>query len=308
MFGLIRQKGYFVTYIWIIVSLIFVFILWSIIEHRIIVTSRYKITSQVINDNQQELSFIVLADLHNKGFGKNNKILLQKILEQKPNFVIIAGDLITKRKPCYPGKAYELIKELISHCPVYYAYGNHEQYFEDITRIRIENLDKEQMALSQSWLLYKDRLLKLGVHILDNESVLIYNNRIRITGLSIPSDYYVKGKPPVLELEEITSKIGTRKSEYYQILIAHNPVYFNEYISFGADLILSGHIHGGLIRLPFIGGVISPQIRLFPKYDSGKYTVNNKHMIVSRGIGNHSFMPRFLNPSEIINISLKKAE
>ncbi|MDI9509764.1 MAG: hypothetical protein QM217_08140, partial [Bacillota bacterium] len=82
-------------------------------------------------------------------------------------------------------------------------------------------------------------------------------------------------------------------------------VYFKSYISWGADLVLSGHIHGGLIRIPFIGGLISPQIKLFPKYDGGLYVENDQYMVVSRGLGSHSFMPRILNPPEIILVSLK---
>lgn len=288
-----------------ILVLFLILMLWSAMEHKFIVKKEYLIQSKAIEADSRGLSFVLISDLHNRSYSKNNKILLQKTLEEKPDFVIITGDLITKRKPCYPGNAYNLLKELTKHYPVYYAYGNHEQYFEDITNNRIKYSDQDLISLSESWLLYKNMLLKLGVHILDNESLLLYNDKIRITGLSISSDYYVKGKPPKIEQEELTSKIGRADYNEYQILIAHNPVYFKEYIDWGADLILSGHVHGGLIRIPFIGGVISPQFRLFPKYDGGLYTDKEKHMVVSRGLGNHSFMPRFLNPPEIVKITLK---
>lgn len=305
MYSLIRQKGDFMIYIFITLVIILILIIWSTIEHRCIVIKEYHIRSKAIEADLQDLSFVVISDLHNKSYSKNNKNLLRKILDEKPNFVIIAGDLITKRKPCYPGNAFDLLEEITKHYPVYYAYGNHEQYFEDITINQIKKSDKDLISLSESWILYKNLLLKLGVHILDNKSLLLYNNKIRITGLSISSDYYVKGKPPKFEKDEITSNVGIAHNKGYQILIAHNPVYFKQYIDWGADLILSGHVHGGLIRIPFIGGVISPQVNLFPKYDGGIYTENHKHMVVSRGLGNHSFMPRFLNPPEIVKITLK---
>lgn len=305
IFSLVRQKGDLMKYILIILILIFLLILWSLIEHRFIVTKDYLIKSNKLEIDSQNISFVVISDLHNRSYSKKNIKLIQKILEQKPDFVIIAGDLITKRRPCYPGNAYDLLVELKKHYPIYYAYGNHEEYYEDLIRKKTDHSDKELIALKESWKSYKDMLLKLGVHILDNDSLLLYNNRVRITGLSIPGDFYVKGKPPELKKEEIISYIGRPNNKEYQILIAHNPVYFKEYIEWGADLILSGHLHGGLIRIPFIGGVISPQVRLFPKYDGGLYKEKQKNMIVSRGAGNHSFMPRFLNPPELLKITLK---
>lgn len=297
------------TYIWIIVGLLLIFILWSFLEQRMIVNSKYIIHSNKLGDDIHNLSFVVLADLHNKTFGKNYKKLIKRILEQKPDFVIIAGDMVTKRKPCYPGKAYNLIKEISEHYPVYYAYGNHEQYFEDLAYTDDNEAYKKHIALYEAWSIYKTRLMQLGVFLLDNNSVVLqYNNsKLTITGLSISNDFYARTNKLKLE-DEIKNKIGNRSNEGYQLLIAHNPIYFKDYIEWGADLIISGHVHGGLIRLPFVGGIISPQVKLFPKYDSGQYTLNDRHMVISRGLGSHSFMPRILNPPELVQIRIKKSE
>lgn len=291
------------TYIWIIAGLLLIFFLWSFLEQRMIVNSKYIINSDKLGDEIHNLSFVVLADLHNKSFGGNNKKLVKKILEQKPDFVIIAGDMITKRKPCYPGNAYNLIKKLSDHYPVYYAYGNHEQYFEDLAYRNDVETDKKYIALYESWNMYKDKLKQLGVHLLDNTSIILqYNNsKLIITGLSIASKFYYKGYTSDLN-KEIINKIGNKSTQGYQILIAHNPLYFTDYINWGADLTLSGHIHGGLIRLPFVGGLISPQIKLFPKYDAGHFKHNNRHMVISRGLGSHSLMPRIFNPPELVEI------
>lgn len=294
------------TYILIFVGLILFLYLWSFLEGKIIVNTKYTIKDSHIAGNK-DISFLLLSDLHNNRFGKNNRLLCQKILEAKPDFVIIAGDLITKRKPCYPGNAYDLIKELANHYPIYYAYGNHEQAFEDLRLSLDKTNDKELKFLYESWCLYKEKLVKLGVNLLDNESITFdkFGSKITITGLSLSKDYYSKGKTIKLEKEEINHRIGKRNNKAYHILIAHNPVYFKDYISWGADLILSGHVHGGLVRIPFIGGVLSPQFCLFPKYDSGLYSENGHYMIISRGLGTHSYMPRFLNPPELLKITLK---
>lgn len=294
------------TYIWVIAVLLLIFILWSFLEQRMIVNSKYIIHSDKLGEDIHNLSFTVLADLHNKSFGRSNKKLIKKILEQKPDFVIIAGDMVTKRKPCYPGKAYNLIKEISEHYPVYYAYGNHEQYFDELAYTNDEQGYKTHIALYESWSIYKVRLKQLGVQLLDNNSIVLqYNNsKLTITGLSIAADFYQRGNKLKLEKDILKSKIGNSSNDGYQLLIAHNPIYFSDYIDWGSDLIISGHMHGGLIRLPFVGGVLSPQVKLFPKYDSGQYTMNGRHMVVSRGLGSHSLMPRFFNPPELVNIRL----
>lgn len=297
------------VYICFFAGLLLLFFIWSFLEQKIIVKTEYTIASKEQGIVSRDFTFIVLSDLHNTGFRNNNKSLLQKILEQKPDFVIIAGDLITKRKPCYPGNAYNLIKELSNHYPIYYAYGNHEQYFEDLEHNPelIKDSDKIHLELIKSWRIFKKKLIDLGVHLLDNRSIIIkYNDNIlNITGLSIDMDYYRRGKSIKLEQKDIINKIGKRNKEGYQILIAHNPIYFKDYIRWGADLILSGHVHGGLVRLPYIGGIISPQVKFFPKYDAGLFAQWEQYMVVSRGLGSHSFMPRILNPPELVVINLK---
>ena len=91
----------------------------------------------------------------------------------------------------------------------------------------------------------------------------------------------------------------------YNILLSHNPLYYPAYRDWGADLTLSGHIHGGIIRIPGLGGLLSPDLTLFPRYDGGHFTERGKHLIVSRGLGNH-FLVRVMNPPEIGVITLAR--
>ena len=93
--------------------------------------------------------------------------------------------------------------------------------------------------------------------------------------------------------------------EKYNIAIAHNPLMAYAYESFGFDLVFSGHVHGGLVKLPLLGGILSPEYKLFPKYYEGIYNLNKTKMIVSRGLGFCKRLPiRILNPAEVVIINL----
>ena len=98
--------------------------------------------------------------------------------------------------------------------------------------------------------------------------------------------------------------LGEVKEDYYEILLAHNPDYFEEYADWGADLVLSGHVHGGMMRLPILGGVVSPAFKLFPKYDGGLFKIGKSTMILSRGLGMHTIPIRIFNPGELILLKI----
>lgn len=288
---------------------VFIFLMfWSVLEQNFIGITHYHIETQKTVSNAFQSSFVVLSDLHNRRFGKKNERLLKKIDFFKPDAILIPGDIITKHKPCLPSNGYSLLKELVKKYPVYYAYGNHEQYFELLKNKEASQAgNKENEKLYTSWLRYKEELKKLGVILLNNESTSFSKNpNIRITGITIDEKYFSRYKKTVMPKDEIKACVGISREESYQILLAHNPIYFKEYVDWGADLILSGHLHGGLVRLPFLGGLVSPQVTLFPKYDSGKFTNQNRDMIVSRGLGSHSGMPRLFNRPELIHITIRK--
>ena len=128
--------------------------------------------------------------------------------------------------------------------------------------------------------------------------------RIRISGLEIPLSAYEKLGKRKLSVRQIEDRIG-RSDPSYQILLAHNPAYVQQYEAWGADLVLSGHVHGGLVGLPWIGGVISPDFRLFPAYSAGIYRDPKTDVVVSRGLGVHSVPIRFMNPAELVVLELR---
>ena len=120
-------------------------------------------------------------------------------------------------------------------------------------------------------------------------------------------EYFEKFNRYVFEESQIEDALGKCEQApgLYNILLAHNPVYFKQYAAWGADLTLSGHLHGGIIRLPFIGGVITPQAKLFPKYDRGIFEKDGKYLVVSAGLGEHTVPVRIFNPPQLICIEIK---
>ena len=146
---------------------------------------------------------------------------------------------------------------------------------------------------------------RAGVVLLENESVLLPETGIRIFGVEIDMDYYKKLRKSVMKVSYLNSLLGRPCADEYNILLAHNPDYFQAYAGWGADLVLSGHVHGGIMRLPVLGGVLSPALRLFPRYDGGLYEEGKSKMVLGRGLGTHTLPIRVFNPGELIVVRLE---
>ena len=291
----------------IVVGIILLLFLWGYFEQKQIRTTKYTIVSTRLKKQWNDTGFVVLADLHNCIFGKKNERLIKRIDKLSPEFIIIAGDMINKKEICYPSNAFTLIESLSKKYTIYYAYGNHEQRMEQLYQIPIDNNGSDRSDVYTTWVEFLEHLNKLKVILLNNESITITKNniKIRITGISIGPQYFVRHQVREMEEEYVTGLVGISSKEDYQILIAHNPTYFNNYVNWGADLTIAGHLHGGMIRIPGVGGVLSPQAKFFPKYHSGNHTEKGQEMVVSRGLGSHSVMPRLFNIPELLYIKLK---
>lgn len=243
----------------------------------------------------QTVRIVLLSDLHNQMYGEENEQLLQQVQSMKPDLIIAAGDLVTADEKNSEGVALSLMKRLAFSYPIYYANGNHEYLMK---------LDTQEYGMRYS--IYAKELRKAGVNLLENEymDVNIKGMSLRIYGLELPWRFYRRLRYEKPQVEDIKACLQKASEDKYKVLIAHNPVYFNSYAQWGADLTVSGHLHGGFMRLPLIGGIISPQFRLFPKYDKGLFEENGKHLVVSAGVGTHSILPRIGNPVEIVGIDL----
>lgn len=243
---------------------------------------------------KKDCRFVLLSDLHNKVYGNENDKVIEAIDKINPNFIIIAGDLVTSRVEVDMTPGIELAKKLGKKYKVYYAMGNHE------TKIRLET-DKFGGKFEK----LKKEVSGSSVVLLQNEGCYLPEYNINITGLELDLKYYAHFRVREMEkgyLDKILPKCDKSRCN---LLIAHNPSYFEEYSKWGANLVLSGHVHGGIMRLPFIGGVIAPSYTLFPKYDGGVFKNGDSTMLLGRGMGAHTLPFRFFNPAELYAVELK---
>ncbi len=250
-------------------------------------TTEYTVCSDRLPERFGGCRIAMLSDLHDTVYGEDNNKLFELINSKQPDIVIIAGDLVTAKSGRDFSPAFNLLKKLATLYPVYYALGNHEQRSYDEVKVYLQKVKEIP-----------------EVKLLDNETV-IAECGIRIAGLSLPVRFYKKAKKVTVKVSDISEQIGT-KNNVYTVLIAHNPIFFKAYADWGAELVLSGHLHGGIVRLPFIGGLVSPQVSFFPKYDKGMFTDKESTLIVSAGLGKHTIPIRLWNPAELVIIDLKK--
>jgi predicted MPP superfamily phosphohydrolase len=264
--------------------------------HHLTVTN-YCIQSDKLPDAFQGSKIVVLADLHNNSFGQNNEQLVRRIDKEKPDYIMITGDMLVGRRKADYFTALDLLENLCKKYQIYYVNGNHEQ--------RLSSKEETKDSVYRE---YHDILTAMGVHFVHNDTLELKRKdaSILITGLEIDEEFYGKVNRPNMSVPYIEKCIGNCNRSKYNILLAHNPMYFDYYSKWGADLVLSGHVHGGIMRLPFLGGVISPQYILFPRYDSGRFEREESTMLLSRGLGVHTLKVRIFNRPELIVFSLMK--
>jgi len=232
---------------------------------------------------------VLLSDLHNKSFGKENERLLEAIDRVHPDMIWIAGDMYTCEKEADTRTAEAFVTKLAEKYPVYYGNGNHEE--------------KTGTCPEEYGRIYEDffgRMEAAGVRHLVNEKVFLPEFNMDIYGAGISLDYYGKFNYAKMDGDYLDRLLGRPDPSRACVLIAHNPDYFPDYVRWGADLVVSGHIHGGLMRFPVLGGAISPALRIFPKYDGGEFKEGKATMILSRGLGTHTIPVRIFNPGELV--------
>ena len=251
-------------------------------------TTEYDIRSEKIRG---EARVLFLSDLHNHRYGFRNRRLVEAVRQAKPDLILIGGDMLVGKEEQSFAPAVEFLRQSTGAAPVYYANGNPEQ-----------RMKEQQDRFGTDYLIYKRMLEEIGITFLENETVKIPlgETAVRLTGLEIPLEDYTRFHQKELRAEEIRERIGDCDREAFTILLAHNPSYMKEYLAWGADLILSGHFHGGLVRLPGVGAVFSPSFQVFPAYSGGHYQEGEQEMVVSKGLGTHTFHVRLFNPAEAV--------
>ncbi|NYB72977.1 metallophosphoesterase [Sedimentibacter hydroxybenzoicus DSM 7310] len=266
-----------------IIIFIFAMIVFFIWQNSSVVVSKYEYKNSKLSINFNGFKILHISDLHNKNFHES---LYKKIKDINPDIIIITGDLIDRRRTRVD-IAVDFVSQIVNVAPVYYVSGNHEQ-------------------LSTSYDDLKEELVKLDVHILDNEYMVLNHNgeRIGIMGLADPALMYTEGNNNNdrnrIYAENNLKRLYENSVTEFNILLSHRPELFEVYKNINIDLVFSGHAHGGQIRIPFIGGILSPNQGFFPKYSEGMITEDNTTLVVSRGLGNSIFPLRIFNRPELI--------
>ncbi len=263
---------------------------------------KYKITKYTLSSPklQESLRVLLLADLHNSDYKDNHAKMLEDINALKPDCIVLAGDMIVSHSDQQKEnkRTAEFIEKMSELAPVYYGVGNHEKRAM-LSKKALCGLWNEYMNLLEN---------NSNVYFLSNTSeyIDIKGNKINILGLDLDVEYYKRFVEKKLTKKDLEDMFGSLNLDQYNILIAHNPDYFKIYADYGADLVCSGHNHGGLVKLPFIGGVISPRFRIFPKYDYGVFEKENTNMVLTSGLGAHSIKIRVNNIPELVVIDINK--
>lgn len=248
----------------------------------------------------KEIKIVLISDLHSFTYGKDNEPLLQAVRRAAPDLILIPGDLIVTKKTEKYETALRFLRALSKlQVPVFFSNGNHES--------KAQQPDADSYAAYQR---YRNEMERLGVTVLNNQSRIIQagGTSVRISGLELPLSCYKKGKKPYLKEDEIRKLLGSASKEHLQILLAHHPAFAGQYAAWGADVTVCGHNHGGLVCIPGLGSVISPQFIPFPKYDAGEFTIDGRKVYISRGLGTHTFHIRVFNRAELVVISIKPGQ
>jgi predicted MPP superfamily phosphohydrolase len=253
-----------------------VFLYW---QNNDIMTTKITYQNNKIPTAFDGFVIVQVSDLHNMRFGKDNNVLLKKIKDADPDMIALTGDLIDNVRTDL-SVAIEFIRDAVAIAPVYYVPGNHEA--------RISNYN--QLAASMS---------ELGVQLLENKQVKFQQGNASIELSGIIDPFFSPAKDSLNHLDFSDQSV-------FRILLSHRPELIKLYASKQIDLVLTGHAHGGQIRIPTLrGGLIAPDQGLFPKYTSGIYNESETSEIVSRGLGNSTFPFRVFNRPEIIVVTLK---
>lgn len=273
-----------------IVLILMAFSVWVYWGNISIQTTQITVSSEKIPASFHGFTIVQISDLHNAEFGDNQNKLLGAVTDASPDLIAITGDLIDANHTDV-AKAMEFINGAAAIAPVYYVTGNHE-------------------AQTNEYKALKQQMSNAGVIILNDETAAVERSGefIRLLGLNDPNFAATGGayKSTAMIDKKLNGMMGTGKE--YKILLSHRPELFDVYVDNNIDLVLSGHAHGGQVRLPFIGGLVAPNQGFFPKYCEGVYEKDQTRMIVSRGLGNSIVPVRINNRPELVVVKLAITE
>lgn len=245
---------------------------------------RFTFTSPRLPAGFDGCVIVQLSDLHGALFGEDNRDLLEAVAKNRPDYIFLTGDLLDQYRATPHSYAVDLGGALTDIAPTYFVTGNHEWALPDVPGL-------------------KRKLEEAGVQVLSNQYTVLARDgdNAVLAGIDDPNGYADQKSPEALA-EEVRAAFG----DPFWMLLAHRNNYFeDEYARLGADLVVSGHGHGGLIRLPFTDGLVSVERTFFPSYTAGFYQVGGADLFVSRGLGNSGRTFRLFNRPEVVVLTLK---
>lgn len=261
--------------------LFLIFLFWQ--SNHSLQTEVFSYSFDRLPDGWNGGRIVVLSDLHSSTFGTKNQDLLNTVAETEPDLIVLIGDMADANADL--SLLPSLAEGLTTIAPTYYVTGNHEWGAGIVNTVETSFHDA-------------------GVTVLENEFVPLTRNEdtIWIAGIDDPLGYADKKSP-----EQVAQELRSEHPDDFAILLAHRNTRYEQYAPLGFDLILSGHGHGGLIRLPWVGGLISTERTLFPHWDSGLYTDGQTPLFVSRGLGNTSHTFRLFNRPQVAVFTVQQA-
>ena len=261
--------------IFLLLAVLFIFLIRLSLYDGIVVRT-YSVVSEKAD---RDYSFALITDLHSCMYGDDQSEILEIIEKHSPDAVFLVGDIADDRDGA--DGAAKLTGQIARLYDCYYATGNHERWVEYTDDI-------------------KEIFRTQGAVVLDDPASFVEIGSIRLFGIDDPLFYEDT-------MDYLSTLSGAPVSDvFFNLLLAHRPELFQHYAELGFDLTLSGHAHGGQIRLPFImNGLYAPNQGWLPKYAGGLYEQGGSSLIVSRGLMRNE-LPRVFNPPEICIINIKR--
>ena len=243
--------------------------------------SSYELSSEKLPESFDGFRIVQLSDLHGAEFGSDGTELVEKVAALEPDIIALTGDFVTDEGDLEAVR--KLAGRLVKICPVYFVSGNHE--FGSGLAAQVRSI-----------------MENAGVRYLSNEYLTISRGEdsILLGGVEDPLAY-----ADMLTPEELARKMNEVSPSAFKILLGHRNYWMTEYPELPVDLVFCGHAHGGLVRIPGVGGLIGTDRHLFPDFAEGQFYNGSYTMIVSRGLGNSVPIPRIFNRPEIVCVTLK---
>lgn len=309
-----RKRGKrFLRNLFIFLGLLAVVLFGNYLVNQNVYITQYEIVDDAIPQAFDGYRIVQVTDVHSIRSQEQADLLYEEIVAQYPDAIVITGDLIDS--PYYTEEnnalkagttdkmagqdTIDFVARLTENYYVYFVYGNHEM-------VLLDDIDNNP---------FKVAMEEIGVIFLNNEGVKITKDEqsIYMLGIQDPATLYKDSDYAEYETHServnamMKNVMSLKEEDLYTVVLSHRPEYFEDYIKYDADLILTGHAHGGQVRLPGIGGLYAPGQGFFPEYTSGLLEDNQTTMIIGRGIGNSVQIPRIFNPPEINTIILKNS-